>query len=1171
LLLLALFLSIREGRALHATNADTLFSAYNTAFYTNTGSSGYYRNTTAGGQTYFWGQAEEIEMALDHYDRTQSAATRTVVSNLCKGFLSNNGTDWSWNEYNDDVCWAVIALCRTYQITGYTTFRDRAKANFDMMYARAWDTNFAGGGLFWRTDNGGKNACVNGPAAIAACYLYDILGDSNYLAKAQACYEWERRVLFKSSTGGIYDSISTSSNYNTWASTYNQGTFMGAGTFLFRYTGLPFYIQDAVLAANYTRNSLVTSGGVLLVYSSGDLAGFHGILARWMGKLVKDQGLGAAFNPWLGTNADAAWKFRNTNNLAWYNWTSATPAGTNILNSWDCSSSVAMAQAGCTNNPDALSVSPLLGFTAAVPYSLLPDSNSLDLVLTNQGASALSWRVVNTNGWLTVSAASGTLAAATAASVTVSLNSTAVSNLVVGRYFGSVWITNLSSGVPLNRAFALVVTRGNTPIGLAGCNARIIAPNTAVTGNANASAIDLVNGYSFYQAGLGTGTRGFPASGVFNSLSDTNTVFQVGPYGVTNALLMGYTYPKYGTLSLKTPRACTSLAILAVSANGVSAGAVGTVVLNFTNGTRSQPLNFYAPDWFSTSNNVAIQGLGRYKLATGAVEDNGASSPRLFQTTLDLAALGLTQPIASLTFSNSASAGSTQTGAVLGVSGAAMLPRANIVNQPVSLTNTVPAQAAVFDVAAAGLPPLAYQWYYSASGVGGAYAALAGQTNRSLTLAAELQLTNAGAFYVTVSNTLGMVTSAVATLTVFRAPAITQPLSPTNLCAYAGASRTLSVTATGAAPIGYFWTTNGVIRPGANGAALALNNLQLGNSGLYRVVVSNAYGQATSAVASLAVLAAPYLVYGKTMLTNGALGYWRLDETSGGMAYDLVGTNNGAYSGKVALGQAVDNVMNLHPCARFGAFAASNSCVTNINVDFSTTGNGAFTVEAWVKASSQTVDAGIVTKGSGGGGEQFNLDCGGGGRGFRFFVRDGSGTARLASSSVAPDGNWHHLAGVCDQANGVVNLYVDGTNAAQGTIGCYDGIMSSSLPMSIGARQSAAGKAYDLQFVGYIEDVAVYRAAWSTNQARAHYLAAVTNKVNVTPSQLQTSLAGGGGSMTLSWPSDQIGWRLEAQTNPLSVGLGGNWVTVGNSSRTNSVIVSLAGSNSVVFYRLVYP
>src|SRR5216684_4579343 len=118
-----------------------------------------------------------------------------MIVNLLDGFGKNNGTNWSSNIYNDDCMWACIAFARGYLDTGNTGFRDIARANFDMVYARGWDATF-GGGLWWNTDNLYKNAAVNGPASIAAYLLYQSLGDSNYLAKATNVYNWERSNLF---------------------------------------------------------------------------------------------------------------------------------------------------------------------------------------------------------------------------------------------------------------------------------------------------------------------------------------------------------------------------------------------------------------------------------------------------------------------------------------------------------------------------------------------------------------------------------------------------------------------------------------------------------------------------------------------------------------------------------------------------------------------------------------------------------------------------------------------------------------------------------------------------------------------------------------------------------------------------------------------------------------
>jgi autotransporter-associated beta strand protein len=58
---------------------------------------------------------------------------------------------------------------------------------------------------------------------------------------------------------------------------------------------------------------------------------------------------------------------------------------------------------------------------------------------------------------------------------------------------------------------------------------------------------------------------------------------------------------------------------------------------------------------------------------------------------------------------------------------------------------------------------------------------------------------------------------------------------------------------------------------------------------------------------------------------------------------------------------------------------------------------------------------------------------------------------------------------------------------------------------------------------------------------------------------------------TLSWPADHIGWRLQTQTNSISVGLGANWLDVPNSTATNQMLFSLEPTAGCVFFRLIYP
>lgn len=83
---------------------------------------------------------------------------------------------------------------------------------------------------------------------------------------------------------------------------------------------------------------------------------------------------------------------------------------------------------------------------------------------------------------------------------------------------------------------------------------------------------------------------------------------------------------------------------------------------------------------------------------------------------------------------------------------------------------------------------------------------------------------------------------------------LTQPAS--QLSRY-GSSVTLSVVADGSQPLTYQWRFNGQALPDSNGAAIALDNVQSGDSGVYSVVVSNASGAVMSRDARLLVYNAP--------------------------------------------------------------------------------------------------------------------------------------------------------------------------------------------------------------------------------------------------------------------------------------------------------------------------
>jgi hypothetical protein len=170
----------------------------------------------------------------------------------------------------------------------------------------------------------------------------------------------------------------------------------------------------------------------------------------------------------------------------------------------------------------------------------------------------------------------------------------------------------------------------------------------------------------------------------------------------------------------------------------------------------------------------------------------------------------------------------------------------SITTQPRSQTVNVGANVTLF-VGATGTPPLSYQWFK-----GGV--ALEGKTSASLSLP-NIQASDAGDYTVKVSNSVGEVTSAVATVAITVAPTIKTP--PADQTVVLGREARFTVEVEGTAPFTYQWLFNGAPISGATSEALVLASVKESDAGGYSVRVSNGAGSVTSAAATLTVLVPP--------------------------------------------------------------------------------------------------------------------------------------------------------------------------------------------------------------------------------------------------------------------------------------------------------------------------
>ncbi len=314
-----------------AASADKIFDAW----YTQ------YKVETSKG---FWDRAEMMEILLDAYEVTKDVKYINRFKTMYDNFITDNKTDWMYNKYNDDITWAVLFCVRGYRLTGNKTYLEKGKEQFDKMYARA-ATDTYGGGLNWYETKTSKNACINGPAMVACCYLAQATGDNTYYDKAIALYTWSKTYLLNTATGKVNDNVDTDKKtgtlkISTWSSTYNQGTYLGAAVMLYNYTKKDSYLADAEKIAQYTRDTMYNSKVMNNEDGGNDLPGFKGIFVRYARKYTIE-GNRKDLVKWLQLNAKVAYNNRNSNNIASTKWGTKT-SETNPKSSFGASTAVSL-------------------------------------------------------------------------------------------------------------------------------------------------------------------------------------------------------------------------------------------------------------------------------------------------------------------------------------------------------------------------------------------------------------------------------------------------------------------------------------------------------------------------------------------------------------------------------------------------------------------------------------------------------------------------------------------------------------------------------------------------------------------------------------------------------------------------------------------------------------
>ena len=239
-------------------------------------------------QWHYWWQAHALDATVDAVGRTQDPDARGRVRAHVAGIVRRNGGHIP-NDYYDDMAWMAIALLRADEVAGVDTAALVADLWRDIR--QGWDARH--GGVVWRRNDTYTNTPANAPSAILAARLHRRHGAASDLDWACRIADWQQTTLVDPESGVVWDGIhpETGRAPSRELYTYNQGTVVGAEVELWRLTGDFGHLERAKRTAAAALNRFTDpSSGLFPVEGAGDGGLFKGILARYLGELVRAAG-----------------------------------------------------------------------------------------------------------------------------------------------------------------------------------------------------------------------------------------------------------------------------------------------------------------------------------------------------------------------------------------------------------------------------------------------------------------------------------------------------------------------------------------------------------------------------------------------------------------------------------------------------------------------------------------------------------------------------------------------------------------------------------------------------------------------------------------------------------------------------------------------------------------
>jgi hypothetical protein len=237
--------------------------------------------------------------------------------------------------------------------------------------------------------------------------------------------------------------------------------------------------------------------------------------------------------------------------------------------------------------------------------------------------------------------------------------------------------------------------------------------------------------------------------------------------------------------------------------------------------------------------------------------------------------------------------------------------------------------------------------------------------------------------------------------------------------------------------------------------------------------------------------------YQDVVIADNPIGYYRLNETTGTVASNAVGTIHGTYQGFVDadLGQpgALDGPLNT--AARFNGSESSGANVNRVVIDqnlLAGIGTGPFAIEL------------LAQKTVAGRGDLFNLKGSGGDLGLIWDYDEKPyifwNVATTTKGAALPLNQYHHLVVTRDNAS-QMTMYVDGL--VYGTGSNSANLNAIQHAIWIGSNHDNSDNP-SLPFNGLVDEIAIYDRVLTADEISLHYAASLVPE----PSTLASLAAG---------------------------------------------------------------